>query len=172
MAVLQRVLLIAWFSLLSIFCFNILPIAALPLNVSDVFSIGINNLRQQNYERALVDFTQVIEKRDNLTGAAYSNRCLINLQLENNFAAETDCLMAIENNFDNLEARLNLGLAYYRQGEYQKAIAQYQEVIQKDERDYRAYYNRGLAYLALNNYRLAITDYQTALMYSPNSNTE
>ena len=96
----------------------------------------------------------------------------LNLQLKNNAAAETDCIEAIKYNSDNLEAYLNLGLAYYRQGKYEKAIAEYQEVIQRNKRDYRAYYNRGLAYLALNDYQLAITDYQTALVYSSDANTE
>ncbi len=172
MTVLQRVLLITWFSILSIFCFNTSVIAALPPNIADVFNTGINNLRQQNYQQALADFTQVIESKDNLVGAAYSNRCLVNLQLDNYAAAEADCITAIKYNSDNLEADLNLGLAYYRQGKYQQAIAQYQEIIQRDKRDYRAYYNRGLAYLALNNYQPAITDYQMALMHSPDSNIE
>ncbi len=172
MTILQRVLLVSWFSILAVFCFNTSVLAGSLQNNLDVFNKGLNNLRQHNYQQALVDLTQVIEAQDNLVGAAYSDRCLVNLQLQNNPAAESDCLKAIKYNSDNLEAYLNLGLAYYRQKKYEQAIAQDREVIQRDEKDYRAYYNRGLAYLALNNYQAALGDYQTALMHSPDSKTE
>ncbi len=170
MKILQRVLLVSWISILSILWFNNPVWAVSPQNSLDIFNNGLNNLRQHYYQQALVDFSQVIEGQDKLVGAAYSNRCLVKLQLQNNAAAEADCIKALKYNSDNLEAYLNLGLAYYRQGESEKAIAQYQEVIQRNKRDYRAYYNRGLAYLALNNYQQAITDYQTALIYFPESN--
>jgi tetratricopeptide (TPR) repeat protein len=140
--------------------------AACNENTSAIFNSGLDRVRQQNYQQALVDFTQVINRQDNLNlvGAAYSNRCLINLQLQNYFAAEADCMAAIEHNSDNIEAYLNLGLAYYRREEYQGAIAQYQQVIQRDRYDYRAYYNRGLAHFAFSDYQQAIADYNLALM--------
>ncbi len=172
MAILQRVLLVIWLSSLSIFWLNNPVLAVLPQNTLDVFNTGLNKLRQHNYQQALVDFTQVIDRQDNLVNAAYSNRCLVNLQLHNNAAAEADCTTAIQYNPDNLEAYLNLGLAYYRQGEYEQAIATDREIIQRDEEDYRAYYNRGLAYSAVNNYHKAIADYQMALIYSPDSQIE
>ena len=172
MAILQRVFLVIWFSILSVFCANTSVMAALSPNSSDVFNTGINYLRQQNYQQALVNFSQVIEGKDNLVGAAYSNRCLVNLQLNNYAAAEADCAEAIKYNSANLEAHLNLGLAYYRQEEYAQAIPEYREVIQQDKKDYRAYYNRGLAYFALHNYHRAIADYQMALKYAPESQTE
>ena len=172
MMILQRVLLVSWASIMSIFWLNNPVLAVSSQNSLDIFNNGLNNIIQQNYQQAVVDFTQVIEEQDNLVDAAYSDRCLVNLKLKNNAAAERDCIEAIKYNSDNLEAYLNLGLAYYRQEEYEKAIAEYIQVIKRDDQDYRAYYNRGLAYLALNDYQLAITDYQTALVYSSDANTE
>ncbi|MDJ0650906.1 MAG: tetratricopeptide repeat protein [Xenococcaceae cyanobacterium MO_188.B19] len=172
MAILQRVFLVSWFLILSIFYWNHAVFAACLPNIADVFNTGINNIRQQNYQQAVIDFTQVIDRQEDLVGAAYSNRCLANLQLQNYAAAETDCITAVENNSDNLEAYLNLGLAYYRQGAYEQAIAQYERVIQGDEKNYRAYYNRGLGYLALNSYQNAIADYQQALFLSSDLNPE
>ena len=172
MTILYRILLIGCFFLTSIFGFNTSVGAVSLSNTSDIFNAGINNLRQQNYPQALVDFTQVIERQDMLLGAAYSNRCLVNLQLENDVAAEADCIAAIENHPDNIEAHLNLGLAYHHQGKYQKAIAEDNKVIQLDKQDYRAYYNSGLAYSALNDYQKAIAEYQTALNYALDSGIE
>ncbi|MEM6349093.1 MAG: tetratricopeptide repeat protein, partial [Bacteroidota bacterium] len=141
-------------------------------NTAAIFKIGVENIRQENFQQALEDFTQIIERQENLVDAAYSNRCLVNLQLQHNAAAQMDCLETIKYNSHNLEAHLNLGLAYYRLGEYEPALYQYQQVIQGDQRDYRAYYNSGLVYLALNQYSKAIASYQTALIHSPKLQTE
>ncbi|GAB4547164.1 MAG: hypothetical protein Tsb0014_41770 [Pleurocapsa sp.] len=146
--------------------------ASSELNVSEIFNAGITNLRQHNYQEAVVNFTQVIDRQDDLVGAAYSNRCLVNLQLQNYGAAQVDCLEAIADNSDNIEAYLNLGLAYYRQEKYNDAIAQYQEIIHRKKSDYRAYYNRGLAYFAQENYQNAIADHRAALMFITDSNIE
>ncbi len=141
-------------------------------NTAEIFNSGLDNLQQLNYHEALVNFTQVINRQDNLVGAAYSNRCLVNLQLQNYSAAEIDCTNALRHNSDNIEAYLNLGLTYYRQGEYDQALAQYQQVIQRDGEDYRAYYNQGLADFAMEDYPQAITDYSLALMSSRAFNPE
>jgi tetratricopeptide (TPR) repeat protein len=169
MAILQKLLLVISILILSIW-FNNPVLAALPKNTLDIFNTGIDNLKRHNYQQALINFTQVIDSQDNLVGAAaYSNRCLVDLQLQNNPAAEADCTIAIKYNSDNLEANLNLGLAYYRQEKYQRAIAVDREIIQRNQQEYRAYYNRGLAYSAIDNYQNAIADYQMALIHSPDS---
>ncbi len=133
---------------------------------SDIFERALDRFRQQDYQQALVGFTKVIDRQDNLVGNAYSNRCLVYLQLQNYSAAEADCTNAIEHNSDNLEAHLNLGLAYYLREKYDRAIAEYQQVIQQDEHDYRAYYNLGLAHVALEDYQQAVKDYNLALKSS------
>lgn len=135
-------------------------------NSTNIFNSALDHVRQHNYQKALIDFTQVIKQQDSLIGSAYSNRCLVNLQLQNYSAAETDCTVAVQYNSENTEAHLDLGLAYYLREKYQLAIAEYQEVIQRDRQDYRAYYNRGLAHYALQDYRQAIADYNLALMSS------
>ena len=136
-------------------------------NSSDTFNSALDHVRQQNYQEALVGFTQVINQHDSLIEAAYSNRCLVNLQLQNYSEAEADCNIALQRDPENIEAHLDLGLAYYLREKYQLAIAEYQQVIQRDRQDYRAYYNRGLAHYALRDYQQAIADYNLALM-SPN----
>lgn len=173
MAILLRIFLASWIFILSNFWFT-KPLLAVSSQNSGkiIFDRGVKNLRQQKYQEALIDFTQVIRKKNNLVGAAYSNRCLTELQLKQTLMAESDCKKAIENNVGNLEAHLNLGLAYYHQQKYAQAISEYGEVIKQDNQDYRAYYNRGLAYLASNKNRRAINDYQQALAFVEDSKTE
>ena len=165
MIVLRRVFLSSLFSILALTFWLHSPAWAISDgNGRDIFNSALENIRQQNYQEALVGFTQVINLNDDLVGAAYSDRCLVNLQLQQYLDGESDCTIALQYNSDNLEARLNLGLTYYRLGESEKAIAEYNEVIKRDRHDYRAYYNRGLAHFALKDYPAAIADYNLALM--------
>lgn len=173
MTILYRVFLSSLCLIVTIpFWWNAVVVTRLEGNIADIFQTGLNDIHQNHYQQALASFNQVIERQGDLVASAYSNRCLVNLRLQNYAAAKTDCIAAIDHNADNLEAYLNLGLAYDRQGEFLKAIAEYQQMLQRNEEDYRAYYNRGLAYLALNNYQLAIADYQTALLLAPNFRPE
>ncbi|MGV2831107.1 tetratricopeptide repeat protein [Myxosarcina sp. GI1(2024)] len=152
----------------TIFWFDASVLAVSQINTVDIFNAGVNNLRQHNYRQALNNFTQVITRQDNFIDAAYSNRCLVNLQLQDYAAAEADCTMAIAGNPKNVEAHLNLGLSYYHQDRYERAIAQYRQVVRQNTNDYRAYYNLGLAYFALKNYQQARENYNLALI-SPRS---
>ena len=149
-----------------IFCLWINPqiISISEHNTSSFFDSALGYIRQQNYPQALVYFTKVIENDDDFAGAAYSNRCLANLQLQHYLAAEHDCNAAIQYNPQNIEGYLNLGLALHLEGKYRQAIAQYQQIIQQDSHDYRAYYNSGLAHFALADYQQAIADYNLALI--------
>lgn len=148
--------------------FNSPVLAASSKDATDIFNSGLDHVRQQNYQQALIDFTEVINLQENLVGAAYSDRCLVNIYLQNYSAAESDCTSAIEYNPNNLEAYLNLGLVHYRRAEYDQAIAKYQYVIQSDHDNYPAYYNLGLVYFALEDYQQAVSEYSLALM-SPRS---
>lgn len=64
---------------------------------------------------------------------------------------------------NNTEVYLNRGLAYYRQGHYQAAITDYDQVISLSPLDFRAYYNRGLARVELKHFTEAIADYHHTL---------
>ncbi len=173
MHILYRVWCYSLSLILIVCCWLDTPVLAVNKSpTSDFFNRGLNHLEQQNYQQALEDFTQVINRQDHLVGAAYSNRCLVNLQLQNYAAAEADCSQAINNNSRNIEAYLNLGLAYYYQGKYSEAIALDQQIIQLDRQDYRSYYNQGLAYFALNNYQSAIAAYQSALLFTSESDLD
>ncbi len=78
--------------------------------------------------------------------------------------AIADCTQAIKLNPENIEANLNLGLAYYKIGNYQQAIAEYTKVINYNRHDFRALYNRGLASFELINYQEVVADYSLALV--------
>jgi tetratricopeptide (TPR) repeat protein len=56
-------------------------------------------------------------------------------------------------------------------GEYQNAVADYNQLLQLQPHDYRAYYNRGLAQVALGEKVAALADYNQSLQYTPSSST-
>ncbi|MGK7958847.1 MAG: tetratricopeptide repeat protein [Crocosphaera sp.] len=133
------------------------------LSTSPDFSQGIRYLNQQNYQEAILKFTQVINNKPQLLASAYSNRCLAHLQLHQNQAAKKDCQEALEINSDNIEAYLNQGLADYRLKNYTQSLAAYQQAVKRNKHDYRVYYNQGLVYFKLGNYQQALDSYQKAL---------
>ncbi len=59
------------------------------------------------------------------------------------------------------------GNAYYRKGDYDRAIADYTRAIQLKPNDAEAYYNRGNAYADKGDYDRAIADYERAIQLKP-----
>jgi tetratricopeptide (TPR) repeat protein len=74
----------------------------------------------------------------------------------------------ISKNPRNLDAYINRGIAYYRQGKYDQAITNYTQAI-GISKNIHAYINRGIAYHRQSKYELAIADYNQALSISSNS---
>jgi tetratricopeptide (TPR) repeat protein len=59
------------------------------------------------------------------------------------------------------------GIAHFRNGEIDRAIADYAEAIRLDARDTDAYYNRGRALLEKNAYTEALLDFGQAIARNP-----
>ncbi len=59
------------------------------------------------------------------------------------------------------------GLAYYEQGQYEQAIADYDRAIDLNPDDARPYNNRGNAYSKQGQYEQAIADYDRAIDLNP-----
>ncbi|MEM8780026.1 MAG: tetratricopeptide repeat protein [Cyanobacteria bacterium P01_G01_bin.49] len=150
-----------------LFCFGFSSEAAYDVSFSSQkspsFYQGINELNHKNYQKAIINFTEVIKKDKQLMAAAYTNRCLAHLQLNHNQDAKKDCIKALTMNADNIEAYLNQGMADYRLGNFSNSLAAYQQVIKRDKNDYRAYYNQGLVYFELQDYQTALNAYNQAL---------
>jgi len=149
-------------------CFFLTPPAypsttsSLQMTGTDFFKLGVEKMLSGEYQNAIQDFTQALQLKSNSV-AAYNNRCLAYLQIQDYQNAIADCNQAIEKASNNTEAYLNRGLAHYRQGDYSDAIADNNQVLSLKPYDFRAYYNRGLANAMLGNHQQAIADYNLAL---------
>lgn len=124
--------------------------------------IGIEEFSQNQFDRAIVNFTEAIKLKPKLL-TAYNNRCLTNIYLENYSRAIEDCSSALQIQPNSDLAYLDRGLAYYRLGQYTKAIDDYNSVLKIKPYIAEAYYNRGLIKTAEKEYLSAIEDYDRAL---------
>ncbi len=146
-----------------LFCLGFSSPTSSNTSINSHFSQGLTSLNQENYQQAISNFTEVINDNNSFIDAAYANRCLAHLQLNNNQAAKEDCYQALTINSENIEAYLNHGIANYRLDNYHQALAAYEQVIERKKDDYRAYYNQGLVHFQLANYEQALNSYNKAL---------
>ena len=66
------------------------------------------------------------------------------------------------------EARFNKATDSYNDGDYQKAIEIYSEILENGQHSAELYYNLGNAYYKLNQIAPSIYNYEKALLLSPN----
>jgi len=69
----------------------------------------------------------------------------------------------------DLEVLSDSAQVYYEQGEYQKALDKYNEIIEKGYESGRLYFNLGNAYYKLNKINDAILNYEKAKILLPNN---
>jgi tetratricopeptide (TPR) repeat protein len=82
-----------------------------------------------------------------------------------NIAAAT---ARIEKQRDNLPAHFQRAYAAWCDYEYDRAIADYTEVLRLDPKDGQAYCERGETYLSADRFNLALKDFDSALKLNPN----
>ncbi|MFM5981397.1 MAG: tetratricopeptide repeat protein [Sphaerospermopsis kisseleviana] len=151
---------------------NSLPVNNQEITASDWFKLGVNQMQQGNFPAA-IEYLNLAIKMQNEFIAAYKNRCLANLEIEDYQQAITDCTQALNLDPKDSDAYLNRGLAKYRKGNYLDAIADFNQVIAIKPNDFRAYYNRGIVSAEQGNYSQAIIDYNLALtQINPNNPTD
>lgn len=68
----------------------------------------------------------------------------------------------------SLEECINLGIDYYKKGEYDNAIFYYTKAIEIDPQYFEAYINRANIYASKKNYEQAISDYNKAIEINQN----
>jgi tetratricopeptide (TPR) repeat protein len=124
---------------------------------------GIYGLQREN-EKAYADLNEAI--RIHPETAAYS-RAMMRLIEKDNDGAIAEFTEAIKANQggDIYNAR---GVAYWRKGEHDSAIADYSEALRRDPRSAVALSNRGRAYHSKGQPELALADLNQAIRLAPN----
>lgn len=136
-----------------------------PVGPPPAIELGAQAYAEQHYTAALAQFSQGIAEAasPDQMALAYGNRCLVQLQLEHYPAALEDCTAALQLQPEDIEARLNLGVAYHRLGQYTAALRQFQQLLLLRASDYRAHYNQALSFSALGDQPQAIASHTKAL---------
>jgi len=71
-------------------------------------------------------------------------------------------------NFDKSSKTFNaLGYEYHKEGQYDKAIVEYNRALELNPQNFEAYVNRGNSYATKGQYNLAIADYNKAIEINP-----
>jgi tetratricopeptide (TPR) repeat protein len=68
---------------------------------------------------------------------------------------------------NDAESYLNSGRAYSEKGDYDRAVADFDQAISIDPDYAEAYYNRGTAYSKKEDYDRAMTDFDRAISIDP-----
>lgn len=127
--------------------------------------LGVEAFEQQHYDRAMQHFDDAVKSGYALDDA-YSYRCLTFLILSEPQLATQSCQAALAMNADHAHAHFYQGLAHYRLGQFEAAIAAFDQHLHTHSDDSRAYYNNGLAKFAQGDVAGAIAQYHRALIYA------
>ena len=104
------------------------------------FQKGTEHLRLGELDAALTALTQAINLKSDYS-AAYNNRGLTYYEKdENDTNARDDYLMALQHDPTNAEAKNNLGIWYFKQGDYTNAKIYYTAALPGSEEQEKAYH--------------------------------
>jgi tetratricopeptide (TPR) repeat protein len=141
-----------------------------PNNPDAYFRRGAAYNELQDYPAAFKDFEQVIRLSPKNT-IAYAYRGLLRLQLKDYQGAVADGEKALSLN-DDPKSRTSglayavLAAAHFGLNDYQRSLADVDQVIQRLPNQPEGYNLRGLLRVELKDYKLAIADYNKALSFS------
>ncbi len=127
-----------------------------------------NNKEIDELQRQYIDSTDEAERvviRDKIIGN--NNRFLANQHLQegSKYLSTEDFDSALEEykhalnlNPGSIAAYVDVGIAYYRKGDYYQAVGYYNKALLLDSHDFYALLNRASAYMELEQYDLALRD--------------
>lgn len=145
----------------------------------DYLARGLARTMLRNYDAAIADLTQAIDKTDEFITAIFARAYAYYARAKASSHDETSTLMASSHDIDlqssirDLDTLLsidrnmvyawfNKGLIYYELKDYTPAMQCFSEVLRIDPEFGEAYFNRGLAYLQQGNRKQAFADLSKA----------
>jgi len=147
-----------------------------PNKAEAYFNRGKAYYKKGDYVGSIADFNQAVRLNPNYENAYYGTKGNEYKKGDNANSNDAKVYYNQDNvnkkNYNDNSKDANLyydqGNNYYKKGDYDKAIADYSQVIKLDPNHANAYYNRGVAYDKKGNYDKAITDYSQVIKLVPN----
>ncbi len=132
------------------------------------YDLGMSSYIAKNYSEAIANFFKASQlapdepKVWNALGLAY-------MEVQEYQKAENAFLRGVQVNKTYTEAKLNLGILYYRQKDYEKALKTLREVIEDDAfpQKHLAFYSLAKVYQAMDRREEYLTNLRRAVAYNP-----
>ncbi|MEM1254587.1 MAG: DnaJ domain-containing protein [Cyanobacteria bacterium P01_H01_bin.21] len=135
-----------------------------PQTAHDFYLRGIQQTLARRYKGALVDFDRAIELQPDLA-EAYLRRAQVRYILEDDGGVLADCQQLMQFPQTLSQTYYYLGLARYRLGYTESAIAAFSEAIAQEPDDPQAHFQRGVAHVDIQEWDEAARDFQTASVH-------
>ena len=123
--------------------------------------------RKGEFDKAIANYSVVINLEQELVADAYNNRGNVHLQKNEVDKAVSDFGQAIDLKEDHAEAYCNRGWAYFKKGQIGKATTDCNKAIDLDLNFAGAYYLRGIIYVRENRQNHAFNDFDKAISLKP-----
>jgi len=143
------------------------------LFVLSLIGKGISVAKQKDYQRAIGILKNAEDCEDFLDDKAKA-KLYYNLGMCNEILKNSDLAIEYSNKTLNLAPRrfihsvyLLRGFAYADKREYERAIRDFDKVIELNPKDFDAYLHRGITYTAKREYKRAIQDLDKAIELKP-----
>ena len=135
-----------------------------PQTAHDFYLRGIQQTLARRYKAALADFDQAIKLQPDLA-EAYLRRAQVRYLLEDDAGVLADCQQLLQFPQTLSQTYYYLGLARYRLGYTESAIAAFTKAIGQESDDPQAYFQRGVAHVDIQEWDEAARDFQTASIH-------
>ncbi len=132
-----------------------------PRNSTAFFQRATYYLQQGRYHKAAWDYSIVLEL-DSTKTMAHLNRAIAHYNIKCYDKVEQDLDIYLETHPADVDALFYKGAVKARTGEYQEALALFDQVIELDGNYIKAYLERGEANFQLENYDASHADWSVA----------
>lgn len=132
--------------------------------ISKYILLGKNNYKNEQFEKAIKNFTKVLDyDKNNLSAIFYRGLCYIKLEHFQSAIKDLSNLIQLKPDFVHAHYyRGNARLLIQSYSQIKKAIDDYTLVIESDSSNGLAYYLRGCCYLLLKNENSSFLDWKKA----------
>ncbi len=136
-----------------------------PSNLDSFMNRGLSYLDNEDYDKAIKDFTQIVDDKK-YKWLAHYNRGVVYMKKNEYNLALADYNKSIEGNKSDCSSYLNRGFIYYERQKYQMAIEDISKAIKLGCKK-EGYAIKAVIYKKTEEYTLAIKDWTKLLRLQP-----
>jgi tetratricopeptide (TPR) repeat protein len=124
-------------------------------DAATAFRLGVSALAAGDLDQAERDFNLVV-RQDPSSGSAHANLGVVQMRRRSWDGALAELKKAAALSPQMVGIRLNMGLAFYHQGDFSAAIPEFAAVLQHEQRSTQPRYLLGLCYFFTESYKQAM----------------